>query len=145
MIDRLRDGGRIDAQPTFFEVTTAVAFELFRRAAVEIAVCEVGLGGRLDATNVIQPLVTAITSIGLDHQQYLGQTLREIAIEKAGILKPGVPVIVGTMPAEAFTAIAEIARDRGCPIVRAWEGVTVDDLRPAPRLQAADSPSDAGA
>ncbi len=81
---------------------------------------------------MIQPLVTAITSIGLDHQQYLGQTLREIAVEKAGILKPGVPVIVGTMAAEAFTAIAEIARDRGCPIVQAWEGVTVDELRPAP-------------
>jgi dihydrofolate synthase/folylpolyglutamate synthase len=131
-IDRLRDGGGLDAHPTFFEVTTAVAFELFRRAAVEIAVFEVGLGGRLDATNVIHPLVTAITSIGLDHQQYLGQTLREIAVEKAGILKPGVPVIVGKMPAEAFAAIASIARDRGCPIVRAWDGVTMDDLRPAP-------------
>ncbi len=132
VIDRLRDGGRLDVHPTFFEVTTAVAFELFRRAAVEIAVCEVGLGGRLDATNVVQPLVTAITSIGLDHQQYLGQTLREIAVEKAGILKPGVPVIVGKMPAEAFAAIAGIARDRGCTVVRAWDGVTVDDLRPAP-------------
>ena len=132
VIDRMRDGGRIHAQPTYFEVTTVVAFELFRRAAVEIAVCEVGLGGRLDATNVIQPLVTAITSIGLDHQQYLGQTLREIAVEKAGILKPGVPVVVGTMAAEAFTAIAEIARDRGCPIIQAWEGVTVDALPPAP-------------
>jgi dihydrofolate synthase/folylpolyglutamate synthase len=131
VIDQVRDGGRLEVHPTFFEVTTAVAFELFRRAAVEIAVCEVGLGGRLDATNVVQPLVTAVTSIGLEHQQYLGQTLREIAIEKAGILKPGVPVIVGTMPAEAFTAIAGIARDRGCTVVRAWDGVTVDDLRPA--------------
>jgi dihydrofolate synthase/folylpolyglutamate synthase len=130
VIDRLRDGGRIEVHPTFFEVTTAVAFELFRRASVEIAVCEVGLGGRLDATNVVQPLVTAITSIGLDHQEYLGQTLQEIAIEKAGILKPGVPVIVGKMPAEAFTAIAEIARDRGCTLVRAWDGVTADNLGP---------------
>jgi dihydrofolate synthase / folylpolyglutamate synthase len=130
VIDRLRDGGRIELHPTFFEVTTAVAFELFRRASVEIAVCEVGLGGRLDATNVVQPLVTAITSIGLDHQQYLGQTLQEIAIEKAGILKPGVPVIVGKMPAEAFTAIAEIARDRGCTLVRAWDGVTADNFGP---------------
>ena len=81
--------------PTFFEVTTAVAFELFRRASVEVAVCEVGLGGRLDATNVLSPMVTAITSIGLDHQQYLGTTLAEIAAEKAGIIKPGVPVVVG--------------------------------------------------
>jgi dihydrofolate synthase / folylpolyglutamate synthase len=130
VIDRLRDGGRLDVHPTFFEVTTAVAFELFRRGSVEIAVCEVGLGGRLDATNVVQPLVTAITSIGLDHQRYLGQTLPEIAIEKAGILKPGVPVIVGKMAAEAFSAIADIARDRGCAIVRAWDGVTADDLGP---------------
>jgi len=132
VIDRLRDGGRLDAHPTFFEVTAAGAFGLCRRAAVESAVCEVGLGGRLDATNVVQPRVTAITSIGLDHQQYLGQTLREIAIEKAGILKPGVPVIIGKMPAVAFTAIADIARDRGCAVVLAWDGVTVDDLRPTP-------------
>ena len=72
-----------------------MAFELFRRAGVDVAVCEVGLGGRLDATNVVDPTVTAITSIGFDHQQYLGHTLAEIAREKAGIIKPGVPVVVG--------------------------------------------------
>src|SRR6266851_4538841 len=77
-VDRLRRDGALDVQPTFFEVTTAVAFELFRRAHVEVAVCEVGLGGRLDATNVLQPVATAITSIGLDHQQYLGTTLSAI-------------------------------------------------------------------
>ena len=86
---------RSDTQPTFFEVTTAVAFELFRRASVELAVVEVGLGGRLDATNVITPEVTAITSIAYDHQLYLGTSLASIASEKAGIIKHGIPVVVG--------------------------------------------------
>src|SRR4029079_15329170 len=85
--------GALEVQPTFFEVTTAVAFELFRRKGVEIAVVEVGLGGRLDATNVLMPVVSAITSIAFDHQQYLGTTLPAIAAEKAGIIKPGVPVV----------------------------------------------------
>ena len=104
---------RCSRQPTFFEVTTAVAFELFRRAAVDVAVLEVGLGGRLDATNVLDPVVTAITSIGFDHQHYLGSTLREIAREKAGIIKPGVPVVVGELPAEAMAAVEEIAARAG--------------------------------
>ena len=86
-VERLLSRGRLQTPPTFFEVTTAVAFELFRRAGVDVAVCEVGLGGRLDATNVLEPTVTAITSIGLDHQQYLGHTLADIAREKAGIIK----------------------------------------------------------
>ena len=94
-IEQLLAEGVLQAHPTFFEVTTAVAFELFRRAGVEIAVLEVGLGGRLDATNVIEPVATAITSIAFDHQQYLGSTLAEIAREKAGIIKPGVPMVVG--------------------------------------------------
>src|SRR5713101_4376009 len=97
VVDLLRRRGALQFHPTFFEVTTAVAFELFRRAGVEIAVCEVGLGGRLDATNVVSPdevVVTAITSIALDHQVHLGSTLREIAFEKAGIIKPGVPVVI---------------------------------------------------
>jgi dihydrofolate synthase/folylpolyglutamate synthase len=127
-IARLRASGRLEVHPTFFETTTAVAFELFRRAGVDIAVCEVGLGGRLDATNVVEPRVAAITSIGFDHQQYLGATLREIAVEKAGILKPGVPVIVGAMPGEAFTAIDAVARERGCPLVRAWDGVCAEEV-----------------
>ena len=87
--------GTLSAKPTFFEATTAMAFDMFRRAGVDFAVIEVGLGGRLDSTNVIDPIVTAITSIDFDHQQYLGTTLAEIAGEKAGIIKPGVPVVVG--------------------------------------------------
>jgi dihydrofolate synthase/folylpolyglutamate synthase len=119
VIDRLRERGRLDVHPTFFEVTTAAAFEVFRRAAVDVAVCEVGLGGRLDATNVLIPEATAITSIGLDHQQYLGATLREIAVEKAGILKPGIPVVLGRMDRIAYDAIAHAARQRGAPLVTA--------------------------
>ncbi len=113
VVDGLRADGALDVQPTFFEVTTAVAFELFRRAGVEVAVLEVGLGGRLDATNVVSPLATAITSIAFDLQLYLGTTLREIALEKAGIIKPGVPVVVGALDPEALDAIAGVARERG--------------------------------
>jgi dihydrofolate synthase/folylpolyglutamate synthase len=109
----------LDAQPTFFEVTTAVAFELFRRASLELAVVEVGLGGRLDATNVLTPDVTAITSIAFDHQLYLGTSLASIAGEKAGIIKPGVPVVVGEVAAEAFAVIDDVARQHGSPLVRA--------------------------
>jgi dihydrofolate synthase / folylpolyglutamate synthase len=109
----------LDTQPTFFEVTTAVAFELFRRASVELAVVEVGLGGRLDATNVITPEVTAITSIAYDHQLYLGTSLASIAREKAGIIKHGIPVVVGDVGAEALTVIEEAARANEAPVVRA--------------------------
>jgi dihydrofolate synthase/folylpolyglutamate synthase len=131
-VEQLQADGHLEVQPTFFEVTTAIAFELFRRAAIDIAVLEVGLGGRLDATNVVAPpglLATAIVSIAFDHQVYLGSTLREIALEKAGIVKPGVPVVVGPMPHEAESAIAAIAANRGAPVIRAsaadCAGITV--------------------
>jgi len=127
-IESLRAEGALLVQPTFFEVTTAVAFELFRRASVEIAVLEVGLGGRLDATNVVSPpalVATAITSIAFDHQLYLGATLTEIAREKAGIIKPGVPVVVGPLELEASAAIDEVARENGAEVIRA----SADDVR----------------
>ncbi len=117
--ESLRAEGRLDVHPTFFEVTTATAFELFREARIDIAVLEVGLGGRLDATNVVTPAVTAITSIAFDHQRYLGSTLREIAHEKAGIIKPGVPLVVGVLDAEADAVIAREAAALGAPVVRA--------------------------
>ena len=81
--------------PSFFELTTALAFLYFAEQKVDIAVIEVGLGGRLDCTNIITPLLSVITNISLDHTQFLGDTLAKIAAEKAGIIKPGVPVIVG--------------------------------------------------
>jgi len=118
-IDALRREGTLDVQPTFFEVTTAVAFELFRRAGVDVAVIEVGLGGRLDATNVVTPAATAITSIGFDHQLYLGSTLEAIAFEKAGIIKTGVPVVVGDVDAGPLAVIERVARERGAPLIRA--------------------------
>ena len=120
-VDGLIADGGLTAAPTFFEVTTAVAFEIFRRAGVEVAVLEVGLGGRLDATNVVAPpslVATAITSIAFDHQRYLGTTLREIAIEKAGIIKPGVPVVVGPLDPDAAAAIDDVAVSRGAPVIR---------------------------
>jgi dihydrofolate synthase/folylpolyglutamate synthase len=117
-IEALIKEGVLAVQPTFFEATTAAAFEIFRRANVELAVVEVGLGGRLDATNVLSPEVTAITSIAFDHQLYLGSTLESIAIEKAGILEAGVPVVLGPMDAEAESAIRRVAADVGAPIVQ---------------------------
>jgi dihydrofolate synthase/folylpolyglutamate synthase len=127
-VDHLQQIQQLQVQPTFFEVTTALAFELFRRAGVDVAVCEVGLGGRLDATNVLEPVASAITSIGFDHQQHLGSTLRDIAIEKAGIIKPGTPVVVGRMPAAALNAIEAAASERGAEVIRAWEDVAIDEL-----------------
>ena len=118
-VDALRADGRLDVQPTFFEVTTAAAFELFRDARVEVAVLEVGLGGRLDATNVVSPIATAITSIAFDHQLHLGTTLGAIAREKAGIVKPGVPLVVGPLEREAEDAIAAIAAERGAEVIHA--------------------------
>lgn len=104
---------------TEFELITAAAFGHFAEEGVEVAVLEVGLGGRLDATNVIPPpLAAVITSIGLDHQEVLGHSLRQIALEKAGILKPGVPVVTGVTQEEALGAIREVARERGCPLHR---------------------------
>ena len=116
---RSLDGGGLAIMPTFFEVSTAVAFEIFRREHVQVAVVEVGLGGRFDATNVLTPKITAITSIALDHERHLGHTLSEIAFEKAGIAKPGVPLVIGRLPDEAAARIAEVAADVGAPIVDA--------------------------
>ncbi len=101
VIDRLLAAGSLDAPPTFFEVTTAIAFELFRKAQIEFAVLEVGLGGRLDSTNIVDPVAAAITSIDFDHEQYLGNTLAAIAGEKAGVIRAGIPVVVGPVSPEA--------------------------------------------
>jgi dihydrofolate synthase/folylpolyglutamate synthase len=104
--------------PTFFEITTAMAFVYFAQQPVDIAVLEVGLGGRLDSTNVCQPLVSVITSISFDHTKQLGNTLAAIAREKAGIIKPGVPVVSGVMDDEPRQVIAGIAAERGAKLVQ---------------------------
>jgi dihydrofolate synthase/folylpolyglutamate synthase len=103
-------------QATFFEITTAIAWWLFRDAGCNAMVIEVGLGGRLDSTNVCWPTLSIITSISYDHQQQLGNTLAEIAAEKAGIIKPGVPVICGVTHKEPQTVIHKIAKERGCQL-----------------------------
>ena len=117
---------------SFFEATTAAAFLAFARTPADACIIEVGLGGRLDATNVIErPAACGIASIGIDHQAWLGTTLAEIAREKAGIAKRGVPLIVLAQPPEALTATEAMAEERGAPVLlegRAW---TVDaTLRP---------------
>ena len=101
-----------------YEVATALAFLHFRQAGAAHAVIEVGLGGRLDATNVVEPLATVITSISYDHMAVLGNTLTEIAGEKAGIVKPGVPLITSAQAPEAVATIARIAAARGAPLIR---------------------------
>ncbi len=110
---------------SFFEVTTALAFEHFRRRGVDVAVLEVGLGGRLDATNVCFPAVTAITTIDFDHVASLGNTLGAIAAEKAGIIKPEVPLVLGAMPEEPREVIEAIAARRGAEILDAAKSVAM--------------------
>jgi len=127
-IERLIQDGRLQAPPTFFECATAMAFELFRRAGVAVAVLEVGLGGRLDATNIVTPLAAAITSIALDHQAQLGDTLDSIAYEKAGVVKDGIPVVIGPLPAVADQVVSDVCRERHARLVRAMERVHIEML-----------------
>ncbi|WP_048798858.1 bifunctional folylpolyglutamate synthase/dihydrofolate synthase, partial [Segatella buccae] len=101
--------------PSFFELTTALAFKYFAEQQVDIAVIEVGLGGRLDCTNIITPLLSVITNISFDHTRFLGNTLAKIAGEKAGIIKKGVPVVIGETTAETRPVFAARAREVGAP------------------------------
>lgn len=119
------------AAPTWFEITTAMALLHFAEEKVDLAVIEVGLGGRLDSTNVVNPLVSIITSISFDHMKQLGSTLAEIAREKAGIIKPGVPVVSGVMSAEARQSIEEVRRRMRSRLVQLGEDF--DFLYRAPR------------
>lgn len=102
--------------PSFFELTTAMAFRYFADQGVDIAVIEVGLGGRLDCTNIIRPLLSVITNISFDHTQFLGATLKEIATEKAGIIKPGIPIVVGEHGAESDLVFKEVAIQQNSPL-----------------------------
>lgn len=119
-VDRLRPV--IDAiQPSFFEVTTALAFRYFADCQVDIAIIETGMGGRLDSTNVLTPLVTAITPIGMDHQEYLGDTLEAIAAEKAGIIKPEVPCLTNNRNEEVLAVLRDHCRRRQAPFLSLGE------------------------
>lgn len=116
---------------TWFEVVTAIAFEHFAREAVDIAVIEVGLGGRLDATNIVTPLVSTITSLSYDHMYLLGNTLALIAGEKAGIIKQGVPVVSAPQDDEARDVLARIAAERHAPITFVGQHVPFEPHPPA--------------
>jgi dihydrofolate synthase/folylpolyglutamate synthase len=109
---------RIDLHPTYFESVTAMALLLFRESGVEFAVLEVGLGGRLDATNVVTPELCVITPVDFDHEAFLGKSLASIAGEKAGILKPGVPAIIAAQRPEADAVIMARAGELGVPVTR---------------------------
>lgn len=117
LVDQLKPQVSIIEQLTTFELTTAAAFLYFAEEKVDIAVIEVGLGGRLDATNVVDPLVSVITSLSMDHMNVLGDTLEKIAAEKGGIIKAGKPVIVSAQKPAAEKVLREIAADRGSPII----------------------------
>lgn len=133
--DALRESGVLAASPTFFEVTTAIAFVLFAEAEVRCAVVEVGLGGRFDATNVLSPIAAAITTVDFDHEQLLGSTVASIAFEKAGIIKAGIPVVVGERKADAVEVIRRTCDERGARFVDAWSGVVAEQLADGVRLQ----------
>jgi len=122
---RLVARGRLDAHPTFFEVLTAAAFAHFRAQRVDVAVLEVGLGGRLDATNVVRPLVSAIVSIDFDHEVYLGRTLAAIAAEKAGVMRRARATVIGPVSAEARSALRTRARATGARLVDATQGARI--------------------
>jgi len=117
VIEELLAAGKLRAHPTYFECVTAMAFEYFERERVDFAVFEVGLGGRLDATNILSPVVAIITRIDFDHENFLGHSLREIAAEKAGILKPQVPVVLATQRPEARDVILQRAKELYCPVL----------------------------
>lgn len=105
-----------ELEPSFYEITVAMSFLYFRERGVDVAVVETGLGGRLDSTNIVHPDVAVITNIGWDHMQILGDTLIEIAVEKAGIVKPGVPVVVGEWDSETATVFEKTSEARGAPL-----------------------------
>ncbi|HEY9221505.1 MAG TPA: folylpolyglutamate synthase/dihydrofolate synthase family protein [Lutibacter sp.] len=108
---------------SFFEMTVGLAFDCFAKHEVDIAVVEVGMGGRLDSTNIITPEVSVITNIGYDHTQFLGETLPEIAFEKAGIIKSNVPVVIGEYQKEVFPVFEKIAKEKSAPLFLASKNV----------------------
>ena len=117
VIEELLAEGKLRAHPTYFECVTALALEAFARERVEFAVIEVGLGGRLDATNIVAPLVSVITRIDFDHENYLGHSLQEISVEKAGILKYQVPAVVAEQLPEAREVLLARAKELNCKVV----------------------------
>ena len=112
VVNKMMDGGN---GPTFFEVVTALAFQYFCDKKVDFAVVEVGLGGRYDATNIVEPILTVITNVSLEHQHILGKTVKDIAFEKAGIIKTDVPIVTGAT-GNALTVINNVAKEKKAPV-----------------------------
>ncbi len=129
--DALVASGGLPNPPTFFEVLTAAALLHFAEKAVDFAVLEVGMGGRFDATNAVTPLLSVITTVSMDHQKYLGDTLGEIAFEKAGIIKRGVPVVCGVRRGTALRVIRRRARTLRAPVVEVFGTGTAFAASPA--------------
>ncbi len=114
--------------PSFFEITTAMAFDYFASCGVDYAVVECGLGGRLDSTNIVNPVLSVITSIGLDHTDILGDTLEKVAFEKGGIIKPGVPVVVGAVSVAVQKVLSDIAQERGSTVFSSHHSSDEDSI-----------------
>ncbi|MBI3610141.1 MAG: bifunctional folylpolyglutamate synthase/dihydrofolate synthase [Nitrospirae bacterium] len=129
LTERLR-AAVADLPLTFFEFTTAMAFQYFADSGVDFVVAEAGMGGRYDATNILTPLVSVITNIDFDHQAYLGDTLEMIATEKAGIIKPGIPVVTAADRPEALNVIRDVSRERNAPLYRVGAEVRVAGVSP---------------
>lgn len=119
IVTKIREGLPDDRMLTYFEMLTLVAFLFFHEARVDIAVIETGLGGRLDATNILKPKVAVITPVSLDHQQHLGRTLKEIATEKCGIIKRGIPTVVSYQLPEVMEVVRRTCDDVGSPLILA--------------------------
>lgn len=129
LVERLLASGELAAHPTYFECLTAMAFETFARQNVEFAVLEVGMGGRLDATNIVTPEVAVITQIDFDHEDYLGHSIEQIAGEKAAIVKPGVPVVLATERPRARKVVERKAAELGAPIVEIDRDFRLENVR----------------
>lgn len=129
VIEELLAEGKLRAHPSYFECVTALAFAVFAHERVEFAVIEVGLGGRLDATNVINPVISVVTRIDFDHENFLGHSLREIAREKAGILKHGVPVVSAPQLPEAREVLLARAAQLDCPLIETADAFHIDEER----------------
>ena len=127
LIEELLAAGKLRAHPTYFECVTAMAFEYFSRVHADFGVFEVGLGGRLDATNILTPAISVVTRVDFDHENFLGHSLREIAAEKAGILKPGISVVLAAQQPEAREVILARAEKLGCPVIETPLAYRVDE------------------
>jgi dihydrofolate synthase/folylpolyglutamate synthase len=129
-----------DACPTFFEFVTAMALKFFAEQKCDLVIWETGLGGRLDATNVVTPLASVITNIQFDHQQWLGDTLEKIATEKAGVIKPGVPVITTVEEPEALAVIEKTAREKNAPLVKVGQASSLSPSEETKKLETGKMP-----